>query len=256
MDVVLASFERTMPEIKTKRCSKCNKVKPAHDFYLSRRNRGGHCSQCKSCILRYKRAYHKKLSGRRRSEISHGDTKRCSKCHEEKPISEFYKAIGKPDGHSVLCKECASRSAAERRRRSADRDFDEIQVRGKKKCSFCHKRLPVEEFNYCRSSHDGLTSYCRQCGKDYKRQHYEENYGEFYNRQSEYRRRYPERRRVFSVVQEGLKRGELVRPDTCSKCGKSGYIVAHHDDYGRPLEIVWLCLSCDRQLHADLRRGR
>jgi ribosomal protein S27AE len=46
----------------------------------------------------------------------------------------------------------------------------------------------------------------------------------------------------------------LIRPDTCSKCGESGYIVAHHHDYDKPLDVIWLCLRCDRQLHADLKR--
>ncbi|UCG54643.1 MAG: hypothetical protein JSV32_00010, partial [Dehalococcoidia bacterium] len=62
--------------------------------------------------------------------------------------------------------------------------------------------------------------------------------------------------RAFAVVFEATSKGKLARPNICSKCGKSGYIVAHHDDYSKPLNVVWLCLSCDRQLHADLKRKR
>ena len=59
---------------------------------------------------------------------------------------------------------------------------------------------------------------------------------------------------LTGIMHEAIKEGELTRPDTCSKCGKSRDIVAHYIDYSRPLDVVWLCISCDRQLHADLKR--
>jgi hypothetical protein len=34
--------------------------------------------------------------------------KRCSKCNEEKPLSEFYKNKTKKDGHNPFCKPCAN----------------------------------------------------------------------------------------------------------------------------------------------------
>ena len=35
------------------------------------------------------------------------ETKRCSKCGRELPLSEFYSNKSKPDGHGCYCKECA-----------------------------------------------------------------------------------------------------------------------------------------------------
>lgn len=60
---------------------------------------------------------------------------------------------------------------------------------------------------------------------------------------------------VYRQVRTALKRGILVRPDTCSKCGcKPGRaadgrskIHAHHPDHGKPLEIEWLCAKCHRK---------
>ena len=31
-------------------------------------------------------------------------------------------------------------------------------------------------------------------------------------------------------------------------------VVAHHDDYSKPLDVRWLCRSHHMQLHADLRK--
>jgi hypothetical protein len=33
--------------------------------------------------------------------------KTCNKCHQEKPLSEFYKDKTSKDGHGGRCKECA-----------------------------------------------------------------------------------------------------------------------------------------------------
>lgn len=46
-----------------------------------------------------------------------------------------------------------------------------------------------------------------------------------------------------------VKKGLIIRPDACSKCGKKApdevkRIEAHHEDYSKPLDIVWLCGPC------------
>ena len=68
----------------------------------------------------------------------------------------------------------------------------------------------------------------------------------------------PEKTRARNHVYAAIKRGQLVRPDQCSKCGLGGTIHAHHADYGRPLDVEWLCAGCHGQAHAGQvqRAGR
>jgi hypothetical protein len=245
-----------VPYVEFKTCGKCAKTKPAAEFYRAVVDRDGLSNWCILCSREYARSYHSRLAARRPKDVPRIKMKRCPMCGSEKPTSEFSIAIGKPDGYRTFCKECDKHRAAEYAERIADRDFEEIKPAGKKTCTLCHRRLPVENFNYCRSNADGLLSHCRECGKDYKRKHYEQNRDDYEKRADEYRRRHPDRRRAYAAVDAAIKTGELVRPDTCSKCGKGGGTVAYHRDYDEPLEVVWLCLSCSRQLHADLRKGR
>lgn len=251
-----ARSEDEIPCVKTKTCGKCGKVKPAAEFYHVLTCHDGLSSWCILCSREYGRSYHNRLSARRHKDLPRATTKRCPMCNSEKPVSEFSEALGKPDGYRTLCKECEKRHAAERAQTIADRDFEEIQPAGKKTCSLCHRRLPAEDFNYCRSNPDGLLSHCRECGKEYKREHYEQNRDDYQRRADEYRRAHGDRRRAYAAVDAAVKKGDLIRPNICSKCGKGGMIVAYHHDYNDPLEIEWLCLSCNRQRHADLRRGR
>jgi hypothetical protein len=56
---------------------------------------------------------------------------------------------------------------------------------------------------------------------------------------------------AYARVKLALKSGALVRPDACSRCGGSGNgrIEAHHEDYDKPLDVIWLCKSC--HAHVD-----
>ena len=64
-----------------------------------------------------------------------------------------------------------------------------------------------------------------------------------------------DKNRARRAVREAIKRGELVRPDTCQACKKTlpirgdgrPQIQGHHPDYNRPLFVEWLCASCHRK---------
>lgn len=63
-----------------------------------------------------------------------------------------------------------------------------------------------------------------------------------------------DRKLVYARYKRAIRRGELRRPGTCSKCGASGKIHGHHPDYSRPLDVVWLCVNCHWAEHRVIRR--
>jgi hypothetical protein len=71
------------------------------------------------------------------------------------------------------------------------------------------------------------------------------------------RRRYedPAVRMKFAArvkIRQLVRRGK-VTPDPCARCGSADRIEAHHEDYTKPLDVVWLCQSCHvREHHKEI----
>lgn len=63
-----------------------------------------------------------------------------------------------------------------------------------------------------------------------------------------WRQEFPNRRRAQGRVAYALRTGALER-QPCWECG-TDRTVAHHPDYDRPLDVVWLCQPHHKQTHA------
>lgn len=66
-----------------------------------------------------------------------------------------------------------------------------------------------------------------------------------------YKQRYPERRKAHLLVRKACQRGLLTR-QPCQECGEAKS-EAHHEDYSKPLEVIWLCRA--HHTEADRKLG-
>lgn len=66
-----------------------------------------------------------------------------------------------------------------------------------------------------------------------------------------YRERYPEKRAAHQAVQTALRNGNLTR-HPCSVCS-AVEAHAHHDDYSKPLDVIWLCHAHHMERHSMLK---
>ena len=60
---------------------------------------------------------------------------------------------------------------------------------------------------------------------------------------------HPERPRSHHAVRRAVKTGRLTRPERCERCGKTGKLHAHHEDYTKPLDVIWVCPTCHKAIH-------
>lgn len=55
-------------------------------------------------------------------------------------------------------------------------------------------------------------------------------------------------------VKRAVEKGILIRPDTCERCGRRWKTIAHHSDYDKPFDVMWLCSSCHMKIHRAIWR--
>ena len=130
--------------------------------------------------------------------------KPCRVCNQLLPTSSFSK--GKATCHKCLYQQRKARESGHSRERRANR----------------RKQQTASQIRY------------RGKNPDYRK------------RQKEYQRR-RERNTLKSEIRRlvwvAIREGHLVRPSVCSLQNEncSGQIEAHHLDYNKPLDVVWLC---------------
>jgi len=66
------------------------------------------------------------------------------------------------------------------------------------------------------------------------------------------------KKRVQHIVEKAIKKCILERPTICSVCGNKNTfsdgrngIQAHHSDYDKPLDVIWLCQHCHYEWHIN-----
>lgn len=57
------------------------------------------------------------------------------------------------------------------------------------------------------------------------------------------------KRSAHFKFQNAIRTGKISRPSKCQKCGNGGRIEAHHDDYSKPLDVIFLCRKCHCSMH-------
>jgi len=138
-----------------------------------------------------------------------------------------------------------------------------------KECFKCKTVKPIEDFYKHPKMLDGHVNKCKECNKNDCTANRNKNIEKVraYDRK---RGKIPERakaaqeistawrkadsRRVIAhnAVTRAVRKGTLVRCP-CVRCGKVKSL-AHHEDYDKPLEVMWLCQTCHKQRHKELRK--
>lgn len=51
------------------------------------------------------------------------------------------------------------------------------------------------------------------------------------------------------ILNLAIKSGMMVRPNNCSICRLQIMVEGHHEDYNKPLDIIWVCKNCHWEIH-------
>lgn len=152
----------------------------------------------------------------------------CFKCNVKKPLSAFYKHLRMADGHLNKCKECTKKDAIETRN----------------------------------SNLEYYQKYDRQRSNLPKRKFLRKKVAEKWKKDPTLKKRRNELKNIWQqrnvikraahiITGNAIRSGQLVR-GLCEICGKKK-ADAHHEDYTKPLDVIWLCKKHHSELHKQKR---
>lgn len=136
-----------------------------------------------------------------------------------------------------------------------------------KECFKCKTIKPLTEFYKHPRMADGHLNKCKECNRNDATKHRNQNlekvraYDRARGKESKrikasteitraWREEDARRNRAHTAVARAIRNGDLVRAP-CIRCGEQKS-VAHHEDYDKPLEVMWLCQPCHKQRHKEL----
>ena len=157
--------------------------------------------------------------------------KKCFKCGEEKELSEFYKHPQMGDGHVGKCKDC-NKVDVQKNYRENIVHFKQYD-RGR--AMLPHRVKSREEYQATPAGKASI----RKTRIKWKKNH-------------------PRQRSATDAYYNAMKRGDITRPSSCSICSKLCTPQAHHCDYNKPLEVIFMCTTCHAKWHkenAPLNKG-
>lgn len=119
------------------------------------------------------------------------------------------------------------------------------------KCSTCKIEKERENFFKNKSRNNNVSAMCKRCAAERDSQKYQNRKHYFSAYQKQYSQKFPEKRLAHILVNKALSSGELIK-QKCIKCGNPD-TEGHHEDYSKPLEVIWLCNKHHQRLHQMLR---
>lgn len=168
------------------------------------------------------------------------DTKQCFKCGETKPLDDFYVHRKMSDGHVNKCKECNKRDVQQ----NYDKNRAYFQEYDRHRNTLPQRKEAATLRAKWRQEHE--PERVREYQRRTRKRHAEARKAE----QRRIRADFPTKYQARNAVSNALRKGTLIR-QPCAQCGdmKSH---GHHEDYTKPLDVVWLCPLHHKARHKEL----
>jgi len=135
----------------------------------------------------------------------------------------------------------------------------------KKRCFKCGKTKSIKLFYKDKRMRGGSFGKCKACCDIYRRKYYLENIKKIQGYQKlrmedgkhvkrmnllgkEWRERNPLKTKAHDAVNNAVKTGVLIR-EPCHVCKTTKRVEGHHNNYRKPLDVIWVCRKHHLELH-------
>lgn len=174
--------------------------------------------------------------------------KTCKMCEETKPLDEFPNGYRKNDGtysKASKCKPCMKEYTKKYKRKHYEKNIESYKERSRRK----REEFPGETKEYQKRYYEANKEELKEKQKAYDntkkgKESRKKSYDKY--RFSEEGKR---KEKARSVVNHALRDGKLTKPEVCERCECTSKVEGHHEDYDKPLEVLWLCKQCHEDTH-------
>lgn len=160
-------------------------------------------------------------------------SKKCIKCYKTKLLKKFYKHSGMKDGHLNKCIDCCKIDV----RLNYRLNIDHYAIYEKKRASLPHRKIARDK--YAAEHHEKIYEIKKRWAKNNKDKVIKSHKKWLLNNKG--------KRKAHSILNYAIRKGEIIKK-ACSVC-EAIKVDAHHDDYFKPLDVIWLCRKHHLEYH-------
>ena len=124
-------------------------------------------------------------------------------------------------------------------------------------CSGCYETKPATDFYRSAINKDGLCGQCKICHNKQvsinKKNKKLLSYKQIAPNKKFWLQENKLKKKAHGDVAYAILTGKLVR-QPCERCGTTQNVVAHHEDYNKPLDVLWLCKYHHKERHMEIEK--
>lgn len=124
---------------------------------------------------------------------------------------------------------------------------DELFRKGSRKCKPCQAAYS----DFWRKSNPEKAKESRQRFIDTHREHIRAYNRKRWKEKVPYSKQYRLERNASALANHAARTGKIQKATECQRCGRKAWLVGHHRDYLKPLEVEWICQICHRKEHIN-----
>jgi hypothetical protein len=199
--------------------------------------------------------------------------KRCTKCKEEKDLKNFGIDKVRKDGLNPYCKECLKKRHQETKEKNPEKlkewrrrynERNRMKILDYREKYYGENREEIlrkerEKYHARKLERQKLSAIKRRNPEERekarlrKKEWDERNPGKAVERVTKWKEKNPQKSAIHSLMLYAIRVGILQRKEACEVCGIPCKTHGHHEDYSKPLEVVWLCQLCHGARHRKYR---
>lgn len=194
--------------------------------------------------------------------------KNCIRCKLTKSLDSFTKLKASKDGCYTYCRECVKKRHIQRKEKRTEEEKEKLKRQQEKyrtenrlkinedarKVFWENREKTLEKNRACYYKYQAEIALRRKEKRNSEDAKVKENL-----RMKEWRTKNPqsfrssirrwqqtnkEKHNCHQRVSRAVKDGTLIRKLNCEECGKECKTEGHHEDYNKPLDVIWLCRRC------------